>query len=572
MTDLSVIIPARNEEFLQQTIDDILANIRGDSEVIVMLDGYWPSVGIPMHPRVQVVHHDESIGQRQTVNEGARISEARFIMKADAHCAFDEGFDAKLMADCEYDWTVIPRMYNLHAFDWECPKCGRRWMQGPRPEACDQCDNTAGFEKQIVWQPKLRKRSDYARFDRDMKFQYWRDFEKRSEAAGDITDMMCSVGACFFMHRERFWELGGLDEAHGSWGQMGVEIACKSWLSGGRQVVNKKTWFSHLFRTQKGFGFPYQISGKQVAAARRHSQDMWLNDKWPGAVRKLSWLLDHFAPVPEWHDDAEEKSVIKTLPAPYPADDYVPPVASFADPPENLTKSLVYYTDNRCEERITKLVRRQLLKTCPQWQIVSVSQYPIDFGQNIVLAQPRGALTMFEQILAGLRASTADVVFLVEHDVIYHPSHFDFTPPRRDVFYYNEHCYKVDAKTGQALFFYTKQTSGVCAYRKLLLEHYERRVARVQKEGFTRRMGFEPGTHKFPRGIDDYPAERWMSEFPNVDVRHASNLTASRFKKEEYRSQRSIKGWKLCDDIPGWGKTKDRFDEWCYELSKSYAG
>ena len=35
------------------------------------------------------------------------------MMKLDAHCAVDEGFDVKLMADCEPDWTVVPRMFNL---------------------------------------------------------------------------------------------------------------------------------------------------------------------------------------------------------------------------------------------------------------------------------------------------------------------------------------------------------------------------------------------------------------------------------------------------------------------------
>jgi len=327
-------------------------------------------------------------------------------------------------------------------------------------------------------------------------------------------------------------------------------------------VVNKKTWFSHLFRTQQGFGFPYKISGRQVGAARKHSKNLWLNDTWPKATRKLQWLLDRFAPVPEWHDNP-------TASAAEAESEVAAPVMSAEDMPANLVKGLVYYTDNRCEERIIDIVRRQLDNISNGRPIVSVSQYPIAFGKNIVMPLPRGVLTMFKQILAGLQAIEADVVFLVEHDVIYHPSHFDFTPPKTDVFYYNENTYKVDAKSGQALFFYTKQTSGVCAYRDLLLEHYERRVARVEKDGFTRRMGFEPGTHRFPRGVDDYTAARYMSAFPNVDVRHASNLTASRFKKEQYRSQRSIKGWKLCDDIPGWGRTKGRFDEFLYELSDS---
>ena len=40
--DLSVIIPARNEMFLQQTIANILENIEADTEVIAVCDGSWP--------------------------------------------------------------------------------------------------------------------------------------------------------------------------------------------------------------------------------------------------------------------------------------------------------------------------------------------------------------------------------------------------------------------------------------------------------------------------------------------------------------------------------------------------
>jgi hypothetical protein len=92
-----------------------------------------------------------------------------------------------------------------------------------------------------------------------------------------------------------------MDEATGSWGQMGVEVSCKTWLSGGRQVVNKNTWFSHMFRTQgSDFGFPYPLSGRDVDYARKYSQDMWRNNKWDKQVRDLSWLIDKFAPVPDW--------------------------------------------------------------------------------------------------------------------------------------------------------------------------------------------------------------------------------------------------------------------------------
>jgi len=134
------------------------------------------------------------------------------------------------------------------------------------------------------------------------------------------------------------------------------------------------------------------------------------------------------------------------------------------------------------------------------------------------------------------------------------------------VFYYNENTYKVDINTGQALFYYTKQTSGCCAYRKLLLEHYRARVARVEKEGFKRFNGFEPGTHHLPRGFCNHNAERWMSPLPNIDIRHDKNLTASRWSQSQFRSQRSCQGWLMADEVPGWGVTKGRFRDLLREI------
>jgi hypothetical protein len=302
MTSLSVLIPARNEQFLRQTIENILANIRGDTEIIAVLDGRWADPPINDDPRVTLVYHPESIGQRAATNEAARLARGKYVMKCDAHCAFDEGFDAKLTEHVEPDWTVIPRMYNLHGFDWKCQRCGNRTYQGPYPTSCAECDNETEFEQVVVWEPRRRRRTDFARFDSDLHFQYWRAYEKRAQWDGHIADTMCHVGACWMMSRARYWELGGCDEGHGSWGQMGVEISAKSWLSGGRQVVNKGAWFAHMFRTQSGFGFPYPLSKRDTDAARAHSRKLWRDGQWEGARYPLSWLVERFWPVEGWTD------------------------------------------------------------------------------------------------------------------------------------------------------------------------------------------------------------------------------------------------------------------------------
>lgn len=292
--------------FLQRTIEDILENIEADTEVIAICDGDWPDPPVQDHPRVTVVRH-ESIGQRASTNEGARISQAKYIMKADAHCAFGKGFDRILIEDCRYDWTMVPMMWNLHAFDWKCKVCGDQTYQGVKPTKCKKC-KASEFELVMIWQPRGNKLTVSWRFDKDLNFQYWRKHKKRPEAKGELIETMSFIGACFFINRKRFWEIDGLDENHGSWGQFGTEIACKTWLSGGKLITTRKTWFGHMFRTGNfrgsgwnGSSFPYPLPQENIDYAKKYSRDYWLNDRWPKAIHKLSWLVERFKPVPDWH-------------------------------------------------------------------------------------------------------------------------------------------------------------------------------------------------------------------------------------------------------------------------------
>lgn len=307
---LSVIIPGRNEMFMRHTVDDVLAHSGEDTEVIAVCDGYWPEPTLDDHPRLQIIHFSEPVGQRAATNAGARLSEAKYIMKLDAHCSTDEGFDAKLMARMEPDFTMIPAMHRLHVFDWACSECGERVYQGGKPEKCQECES-AEFYMHIVWQPRFQFDPTISwRFDKNLHFQYWRKYKRRPEVQDEIktglVETMSCIGCAFLMERDRFWELGGMDEGHGSWGQFGTELACKAWLSGGKMVTCLDTWIAHLFRTgnfaKNGqSSWPYPINQRQIDAARNYSREMWLNDKWPMAVRPLSWLIDYFKPVPEWH-------------------------------------------------------------------------------------------------------------------------------------------------------------------------------------------------------------------------------------------------------------------------------
>lgn len=551
--DLSVLIPARNEMFLRRTVEDVLEHAQADTEIIVVLDGAWADPPLEKHDRVTVLYHPQSVGQRAATNEAARLARGRYVMKLDAHCSMAEGFDVELLkvaAHLGEDVTQIPAQKNLHAFDWVCG-CGKRQYQGPTPTACE-CGSPS-WQREMVWKPRRGVTTTSWRFDANLHFQYWGEYSKRPDVVGcPFPETMSCLGACFFMSRDRYFQLGGLDEAHGSWGQMGTEIGCKSWLSGGRMVTNTRTWFAHMFRTQGGdFSFPYPLRSSEQDRARKHSRDLWLGDRWPGQVRPLSWLIKHFAPVPGWEDSParDERALSRA---------------------EGVRKGVVYYSDCQAEPQLLRACREQLKRATNGHHLVAVTLEPVPdlAAPNIVCARyERGYLTMFRQILAGLEMCDADVVFLAEHDVLYHPSHFDFVPPDPSKVYYNVNVWKVDAATGRALHYDCRQTSGLCGYRDVLLDHYRKRVARVESEGFSRRMGFEPGTHGRPERVDDLQSEEWRSAWPNVDIRHGRNLTPSRWRREQFRDQRHTRGWVEADEVPGWGRTMGRFAEWLREAT-----
>lgn len=577
MTDLSILIPARNEMFLAKTVEDILSNIKGDTEVIVVMDGDWANPGIPDDNRVTIIRYPKSIGQRAATNQAAKLSKAKYLMKCDAHCAFDKGFDIKMMKEMHDDWTMAPLMKNLHAFDWICPD-GHRRYQGPSGPCKEKLPNGKECGKptkrDILWLAKESPKSVSYCFDSTPHFQYFGEYSKRPEGQGDITETMSLQGSCFMLTRDKYWELNVCEEKFGSWGSQGIEVAVKTWLSGGKVMVNKKTWYAHMFRTQGGdFGFPYPISTKDQKKAQSYARNLFFNNNWPQQIHPLSWLIEKFWPVKGWTNEDlknlrnntfrfsdENKKGFNTAEVEPGNELSTSGIIYFAP---KLKKEIIYYTDNQLKLKIARTVQNQLRKISTKMDIpiISSSLKPMPHFGNKNLSFPhlqKGYQTMFKQILEALEASNSDIIFFCEHDVMYHPSHFDFIPEKENVYYYNQNVWFLRTTDGHALHYDVNQLSGLCAYRKSLLTHFNERCKLIKKEGFSRKMGFEPMTHNRIKWKNKFKVETWNSDMPNIDIRHPGNLTGSRWKKSEFRNRKYTKGWIENDhEIPGWGSTKE---------------
>lgn len=205
-------------------------------------------------------------------------------------------------------------------------------------------------------------------------------------------------------------------------------------------------------------------------------------------------------------------------------------------------KSIIYYTCNTHQAKIDELCRKQLSKTI--LPIVSVSlNKDLDFGNiRLKTTGERSPLTMHRQIIMGLEACQADYVFLAESDVLYHPSHFDFTPTRDDVFYFNINVWKLRWEDGHCVRTdVSQQLSGMCGSRQLLLDFFKKRVAQIEQEGFNRH--YEP---------PDDLRENYLSAVANICIRHDKNLTRSKWSVSDFRNKEYAIGWKEADHVPGW--------------------
>lgn len=277
MSKVSIVIPSRNERFLQQTVTDLLAK-GSDIEVIAVLEGYWPDPPLMGDDRLIILHNGVAAGMRGAINRGAALASGKYLMKCDAHCMFDEGFDVKLQADLERDWVAVPRRYALDAENWT--------RQQKRPiDYLYLCypDNPGDFGgpslKGRVWDEK----------NRDASLQ-----------TIEIDDLMSAQGSCWFMHRDYFYWLDLMDEAnYGHFSNEFQEIGLKVWLSGGRVIRNKKTWYAHLHKGKKyGRGWPLggSVLNKGAAFTNR-----WMDGRnWHKQDRDIRWMVRKFGPVPGW--------------------------------------------------------------------------------------------------------------------------------------------------------------------------------------------------------------------------------------------------------------------------------
>jgi len=288
MNKLTVVIPSRaepdrnapDEQFLSPTVADLFAKAHGEVEVIVALDGYWPTDEfMPAgDKRLRYVHWGKAGGMRRGIDAAAAISTGNYLMKTDSHCMFRDGYDLALIEASQRNWVQIPRRYSLNPEAWTKYKHPRDYMYLSYPDNPNDWGGK-GFHG-----------------------REWRERDKDKELQKiDLDQTMSFQGSCWFMPLDYFYHLGLMDsENYGPFYQEAQDIGMKVFLDGGRIMRNKRTWYAHLHKGSRGRGFFLNASGFQqpVEATKKLVREN---------REKLEPIFESFQPLPGWPDDWKDK-------------------------------------------------------------------------------------------------------------------------------------------------------------------------------------------------------------------------------------------------------------------------
>ena len=285
---ISIVIPSKTEIFLKRTIEDVLEKSTGEIEIFPVLDGYDLApdekvedirvryIRLPASNRTQKRH-----GINKVINE---LAKGKYVMSLDAHCMLDYGWDEIIVKDLEDDWVAIPRRNRLDA---------KNWCLQPQADARPPIDY-----EYIMW-PGQFDPIGFHGFKWDARTLKRRDIK--------VDDQMEFQGSMWVMHKSWFLKNNFMQiEGFQGWGQEAEELGITTWLSGGRVVTNKNTWYAHLHKG-KEYGRMYYLPRSDTRKSLAYAYDYFINNKVPGAVHKFSWFIEKFWPVPGWPDSWQDK-------------------------------------------------------------------------------------------------------------------------------------------------------------------------------------------------------------------------------------------------------------------------
>lgn len=219
--------------------------------------------------------------------------------------------------------------------------------------------------------------------------------------------------------------------------------------------------------------------------------------------------------------------------------------------------SILYYTCNRISDFFANNVRNHLLESSGgNIPIISISQKPIDFGENICVDGWEPSIyNIYRQILIGAKKAQTKYVACCEDDTLYVPEHFQCRPPD-DIFCYNNNRWNI--KRGFFYFRYRRHptSGGMCmciASTELMVKTLEARFKKYPTKPESM-IGFgEPGRYDHRLGLDRPKTIAFRTQIPTLTFVHRPSMGGVRKVS-----------WKIDiieNEIPYWGNGRELWNK-----------
>ncbi len=210
--------------------------------------------------------------------------------------------------------------------------------------------------------------------------------------------------------------------------------------------------------------------------------------------------------------------------------------------------TIIYYSSNREKPEFEERIRKNILDVCGGLPIISVTQKPIDFGQNIVVGDVGiSGFNMFRQVQIACRAAKTRFVLSAEADCLYPPDYFTFVPEKGDVCYRDKNLYVMPQHRA---YFWRKEEGATHAQivgREFYLETLDKLFAGAPEWSATEKNFPKERTHQkqedvfWPKEIEFYETEN-----PVVQIKTSQSMRHYTHSDRVARTE-----------LPYWGKGRD---------------
>ena len=221
----------------------------------------------------------------------------------------------------------------------------------------------------------------------------------------------------------------------------------------------------------------------------------------------------------------------------------------------NCDITAIYYTANHVSEFFGENVRKILLKSIGNIPLISVSQKPMNFGENICVGNiGRSAYNIYKQILIGAKAAKTKYISLCEDDILYTPGYFTSFRPEKDIFAYNYNRWGIYTWSKPPIFSRKDRivTSQLIAMRQSVINALEKRFDKhPDPNNFPAKYFGEIGKHDKSLGVSNNITQTFLSPEPNIMFSHEYALGFEGLGRKKRHGDIRV------DSLEPWGKAED---------------